>query len=49
MIVKLLTAHHLESLILKGGGRGSFDSTYVKTPHCWKSHALAQIIVYDKY
>ena len=49
MIVKLLTEHLLEFLILKGGCRGSSDSTCVKMPHCWKSHALAQIIVYDKY
>ena len=45
MIVKLLTEHHLESLSLKGGYRGSFDSTHVKMPHCSKSHALAQIIL----
>ena len=40
MIVKLLTEHHLEFLSLKGGCRGSSESTYVKMPHCWKSHAL---------
>ena len=44
MIVKLLTEHHLEFLNLKGGCRGSSESTHVKMPHCWKSHALAQII-----
>ena len=44
MIVKLLTEHHLEFLSLKGGCRGSSESTFVKMPHCWKSHALAQII-----
>ena len=43
MIVKLLTEHHLEFLSLKGGCRGLFESTRVKMPHCWKSHALAQI------
>ena len=43
MIVKLLTEHHLEFLSLKGGCRGSSESTLVKMPHCWKSHALAQI------
>ena len=43
MIVKLLTEHHLEFLSLKGGCRGSSESIYVKMPHCWKSHALAQI------
>ena len=42
MIVKLLTEHHLEFLSLKGGYRGSSESTHVKMPHCWKSHALAQ-------
>ena len=44
MIVKLLTEHHLEFLSLKGGCRGSSESTHVKMPHCWKSHALAHII-----
>ena len=43
MIVKLLTEHHLEFLSLKGGCRGSSESTHVKMPHCWKSHALAQL------
>ena len=43
MIVRLLTEHHLEFLSLKGGCRGSSESTLVKMPHCWKSHALAQI------
>ena len=42
MIVKLLTEHQLEFLSLKVGCRGSSESTYVKMPHCWKSHALAQ-------
>ena len=41
MIVKLLTEHHLEFLSLKGGCRGSSESTHVKMPHCWKSHAAA--------
>ena len=43
MIVKLLTEHHLEVLNLKGGCRGSSESTHVKIQHCWKSHALAHI------
>ena len=43
MIIKLLTEHHLEFLRLKGGCRGLSESTRVKMPHCWKSHALAQI------
>ena len=45
MIVKLLTEHHLEFLNLKGGCRGSSESTLVKMPHCWKSHAVAQLLV----
>ena len=40
MIVKLLTEHNLEFLSLKVGYRGSSESTHVKMPHCWKSHAL---------
>ena len=46
MTVKLLTEHYLEFLSLKGGCRGSFESTHVELPHCWKSHALAHFI-YD--
>ena len=42
MIVKLLTEPQLECLSLKGGCRGSSESTLVKMTHCWKSHALAQ-------
>ena len=41
MIVKLLTEHHLEFLCLKGGCRGSSESTLVKMSYCWKSHAAA--------
>ena len=41
MTVKLLTEHHFEFLSLKGGCTGSSESTLVKMPHCWKSHALA--------
>ena len=44
MIVKLLTKHYLEFLSLKGGCRGSPESTLVKMSNCWKSHALAIII-----
>ena len=43
MSVKLLTEHHLEYLCLKGGCTGSSESTHVKLPHCWKSHALAHL------
>ena len=45
MIVKLLTEHLLECLGLKGGCRGSSESTHVKMPHGWKSHALAHFIL----
>ena len=41
MIVKLLTEHYFEFLSLKEDCRGSSESTHVKMPHCWKSHALA--------
>ena len=41
MIVKLLTEHHLEFLSLKGGCRGSSESTLVKMSNCLKSHAAA--------
>ena len=44
MIVKLLTEHDLEFLSLKGGCTGSSESKFVKMPHCWKSHAAAQIL-----
>ena len=45
MIVKLLTEHPLEFLSLNRGCVGSSESTLVKRPHCWKSHALAQMIL----
>ena len=41
MNVKLLTEHRLEFLSLKGGCRDLSESTLVKMPHCWKSHATA--------
>ena len=40
MTVKLLPEHHLELLGLKGGCRGSSESTLVKMSNCWKSHAV---------
>ena len=46
MIVKLLTEHHLEFLSLKGGCRGSSETTLVKMSNCWKSHAAAQKSAY---
>ena len=39
MLIKM-TEHHLQFLSLKGGCTGSSESTHVKMPHCWKSHAL---------
>ena len=48
MIVKLLTEHQLEFLSLKGGCRGSSESTLVKMSNCWKSHAVAQIYYFYK-
>ena len=41
--VKVLTKHHLEFLSLKGGCTCWSESTLVKMPHCWKSHAMAQL------
>ena len=46
MIIKLLTEFHLEFLSLKRGCRGSSESKNVKMPHCWKSHARAQMMVH---
>ena len=43
MIVKLPTKHYFEFLSLKGGCRGSPESTHVKMSHCWKSHVVAQM------
>ena len=45
MIVKLRTEHHFEFLSLKGSCRVSSESTNVKMPHCWKSYALAHLII----
>ena len=44
MIDKLLTKHNLECLNLQGGCTCSYESTLVKMPHCWKSHATAHLI-----
>ena len=43
MIEKLLTEHDLEFLSLKGGYRGSSESTLEKNSNCWKSHAVAHM------
>ena len=48
MIVKLLTEHHLGFQSLKGGCRGSSESTHVKMPHCLKSRALAHFMFFAK-
>ena len=45
MIVKLLSEHHLEFLSSKGDCTGSSESTLVKMSNCWKSHALAHILI----
>ena len=45
MTVKLLIEHHLAFLSLKGGCRGSSESTHVKMSRCWKYHALAQMVL----
>ena len=44
MTVKLLTEQYLEFLSLKGGCTGSYESTLVKMPHCWKSHVMAHLL-----
>ena len=49
MIAKLLTEHNLEFLSLKGGCRGSSESTLVKLSNCWKSHAAAQISLINTF
>ena len=46
MIAKLLTEHHLEFLSLKGGCRGSSESTLVKMSNCWKSQVLAHFCLW---
>ena len=43
VLLKLLSEHHLEFLIFKGGCTGSSESTLVKMSNCWKSHATAHI------
>ena len=45
MIVKLLTEHNLEFLSLKGGCRGSYESSLVKMSNCWKSHVTAHMLL----
>ena len=38
-----LTGQHLEFLSLKGGCKGSSESTLVKMPHCWKARVAAHL------
>ena len=49
MIVKLLNEHHLEFLSLKGGCRDSPQSTLVKMSNCWKSPAVAHMLVQSPF
>ena len=46
MSVKLLTEHHFELLSFKGGYTGSSESTLVKMPYCWNSHAAAHMYMF---
>ena len=43
MNVKLHTEDNLGFVSLKGGCRGSSESTLVKMSNCWKSHATVQM------
>ena len=43
MTVQLLAEQLLEFLSFTGSCACSSESVYVKMPHCWKSHVLAQI------
>ena len=43
--IKLLTERNLEVLSLTGGSTGSSECTLVKTPHCWKAHVTAQMVL----
>ena len=45
MIVKLLTERHLEFLSITGGCRSPSESTLVKMSNCWKSRALAHLLL----
>ena len=44
MTVRLLTKHHLKFLSLTGDCTGSYESTLVKIPNCWKSHIVAHYL-----
>ena len=43
MLLNELNEPNLEFLRLIGGCTGSSESTLVKMPHCWKSHATAHL------
>ena len=43
MSIKLQTERRLKILSFKGC-TGPSESTLIKMPHCWKSHAAAQIV-----
>ena len=47
---QLLSKHHLEFLSLKIDCTGSYESTLVKMPHCWKSShgSYVDVIAEDK-
>ena len=49
MTVKLLTEQNLECLSLTGVCTGSSESTLVETPHCWKSHVVAQMSIRARF
>ena len=44
LTLNLLNEHRMEALSLKGSGADSSESTHLKMPHCWKSHATAQFL-----
>ena len=43
--VKLLSEHYLEFQSSQGDCIGSSESTHVKMPHCWKSHARLMCVL----
>ena len=47
MSVKLLAEHNVEFLGIKGGCKGSSESTLVKIPHRWKSNATPQFQIHQ--
>ena len=42
-----MTGHHLEFLSLKGGYTGLPESIIVNIPHCWKSCAVAHLLLHS--